>query len=94
MKNTGKIAVWSLVGIVILAGAYYSFRKLRWTKEKAIDYLSEKSEGFNRNMAMNMGEKYLIARAKAFAKGDKDFDVEGRLFDTKTGKELAKPKLT
>ena len=87
MKNTGKVVVWSLVGLVILGGAYYVFKKMSWNKDRALAYLSEKTNATKEGLS-KLDASFLIAWAKAKSSSKNQFNYQNKSYSSETGRAI------
>lgn len=87
----GKTILWTLVGVTILAAAYYGYKKMSsWTKQSALDYL-EKVRGWDaktKASASSFEAPFLIAYAKSNKAGEETFTYKGKTYSSATGRAV------
>ncbi len=101
--NAGKIAFWTIAGLVVAGGAYWAYTSLQpkkagsaqdgpvqMTKKQALEYLSL-VKNWN-DARLKFYEKtdadYLVAWAQAIKSGSGSFSVNGRNYSSQTGMAL------
>ncbi len=82
----GKIIFFSIVAIILLGVVWYFF--IRMDKKKAIKVILKYDGNAVIDTLNNMGEDYLVARAKAYQKTEDSFELDGKRYSTSTGKAI------
>jgi len=81
---TKKIMFFILIALIALVWFWYY--AIRIDKKRAIQIILKNSPGASEAKLAEMGEDYLIERAKAFRIKKETFELEGKTYITETGK--------
>ncbi len=82
----GKIIFFSIVALILLGVVWYFF--IRMDKKKAVKVILKYDDNAVLDSLNNMGEDYLVARAKAYQKTEETFELDGKKYSTSTGKTI------
>jgi hypothetical protein len=88
--NAGKIAFWTIAGLVVAGGAYWAYNSLGggMSKEDALQYLSN-TKGWSTDQSKfysTTDTGYLVEWAKAVKGGSGAFSFNGKKYDSQTGR--------
>jgi hypothetical protein len=83
MSNKKKF-IFIILVLGALVASYFLFFKM--TKEKALKIIVAAKEGRVASTYSGFGDDFLIEWAKAIKKNSPDFTLNGKMYDTLTGK--------